>query len=73
MFSKLLVTATFALSLGGALARVQFAGVNIAGFDFGCGTDVFALLAFTPRIYLITPTGHLPSQRRLPTIAPIQL
>jgi hypothetical protein len=43
MFSKLLATSTVALSLGRALAGVQFAGVNIAGFDFGCGTDVLPL------------------------------
>lgn len=23
------------------VAGVKFAGVNIAGFDFGCGTDVY--------------------------------
>ncbi len=41
MFSKLLAGSTIALSLGHALAAgVAWGGVNIAGFDFGCVTDV---------------------------------
>ena len=42
MFSK--VIAGSILALYGALVSssgVQFAGINIAGFDFGCGTDVY--------------------------------
>lgn len=30
----------WALSVGYALAGVQYGGVNIAGFDFGCETSV---------------------------------
>lgn len=40
MFSKILAGTTVALSVGKAVAGVSWAGVNIAGFDFGCGTDV---------------------------------
>ncbi len=41
MFSKLFAGSIVALNIAGTLAAgVQFAGVNIAGFDFGCGTDV---------------------------------
>ena len=39
MISELLATTIVAVGLGRALARIQFTGVNIAGFDFGCGTD----------------------------------
>ena len=43
MFSKTLLASTvLALSTTHALAAgVKFAGVNIAGFDFGCTTDVY--------------------------------
>ncbi|KAL8998498.1 MAG: hypothetical protein Q9169_002441 [Polycauliona sp. 2 TL-2023] len=39
MRSALLAGATLALTVGQALAGVQYAGVNIAGFDFGCTTN----------------------------------
>lgn len=40
MFSNLLAGSMLALNVGGTLAAVSWAGVNIAGFDFGCATDV---------------------------------
>ena len=41
MFSKYLAGSILALNVANTLAAgVQFAGVNIAGFDFGCITDV---------------------------------
>lgn len=41
--SKLLAGLIVALNIGQALADgVKFAGVNIAGFDFNCGSDVLA-------------------------------
>ena len=41
MLSKYLAGSMLALNVANTLAAgVQFAGVNIAGFDFGCGTDV---------------------------------
>ncbi|MCJ1387675.1 hypothetical protein MMC18_000518 [Xylographa bjoerkii] len=39
MFFKFLVGSIVAVNLGIVLADVQFKGVNIAGFDFGCSTD----------------------------------
>ena len=41
MLSKYLAGSMLALNVANTLAAgVQFAGVNIAGFDFGCTTDV---------------------------------
>ena len=41
MLSKYLAGSMLALNVANTLAAgVQFAGVNIAGFDFGCVTDV---------------------------------
>ena len=42
MFSKIvLASSVLALGIPQALAAgVKYAGVNIAGFDFGCSTDV---------------------------------
>ena len=41
MLSKYLTGSMLALNVANTLAAgVQFAGVNIAGFDFGCVTDV---------------------------------
>lgn len=50
MFSKaVLASSVLALGISQALAAgVQFAGVNIAGFDFGCGTDVCLILITLP-------------------------
>ncbi|MCJ1436795.1 hypothetical protein MMC27_006177 [Xylographa pallens] len=39
MFSAFLVGSIVAVNLGSVLATIQFTGVNIAGFDFGCSTD----------------------------------
>ncbi|KAL8939154.1 MAG: hypothetical protein Q9216_003508, partial [Gyalolechia sp. 2 TL-2023] len=39
MRSLLLACTTLALSVGQTLAAVEFGGVNIAGFDFGCTTN----------------------------------
>ena len=40
-FSKLLAGSIVAFSAAWTVAAgVKFAGVNIAGFDFGCSTDV---------------------------------
>jgi len=52
MFSKLLAGSIIALNVASTLtAGVQFAGVNIAGFDFGCGTDVCSTFHSTSRRY----------------------
>ena len=59
MFSKLIASSIFALSLGRALAGVQFAGVNIAGFDFSCGTDVLLSLFREPKSLLMACPGYL--------------
>lgn len=40
MLSKLLAGSIVALSLSKAVAAVSWKGVNVAGFDFGCGVDV---------------------------------
>lgn len=44
MLSKLLAVVVFMLSLSKALAECRLKGVNIAGFDFGCSSDVRFLL-----------------------------
>lgn len=44
MYSALLAGTIWALSVGHALAAVQYGGVNIAGFDFGCEISVRAQL-----------------------------
>ena len=36
-----------------AIAKVQFAGVNIAGCDFGCNNDVSASLVCLPFALLL--------------------
>ena len=49
-----------------AAANVQFAGVNIAGFDFGCSTDVhhthILFLQICHLMPFLTPThrAHVP-------------
>ena len=43
MLSKLLAGSIAALSLSRAFAAVSWRGVNLAGFEFGCGTDVCVL------------------------------
>ncbi len=46
MFSKLLAGFIVGLNLEHALAEgVKFAGVNIAGFDFNCGSDVLSSIS----------------------------
>lgn len=50
MFSKLLAGSIVALSLSRVFAAVYWKGVNVAGFDFGCGTDV-CVLYFTALVY----------------------
>ena len=40
MRSTLLAGAILVVAVGHALAAVDYAGVNIAGFDFGCVTTV---------------------------------
>lgn len=42
MLSTLLAIATLAPAIIPVAANVQYAGVNIAGFDFGCSTDVIS-------------------------------
>lgn len=45
MYSKRFAGSILALSAGKALAGgVQWAGVNVAGMDFGCDTTVGAFL-----------------------------
>ncbi|MCJ1291381.1 Endoglucanase EG-II [Xylographa carneopallida] len=39
MLNKLSSIVAASALLGSAYAKVKYAGVNIAGFDFGCGTD----------------------------------
>ena len=53
MFSQnLLASSVLALSFTQALAAgVQYAGVNIAGFDFGCSTDVRLNISFPEEIF----------------------
>lgn len=45
MRSRLLACTTWVLAVGHALAGVQYGGVNVAGFDFGCTTNVRMPLA----------------------------
>lgn len=62
MFLKLLAGSILALSIASALAAgVQFAGVNIAGFDFGCGTDVRFITPNCTLVGLTCLVGNLPS------------
>lgn len=57
---------------------VKFAGVNIAGFDFGCGTDVYPSLfssLYKPMTFFNIdrfPTGHLHPLLRRPAPRPVQ-
>lgn len=49
--SKLLAGSIVAFGAARTVAAgVQFAGVNIAGFDFGCSTDVHHPHILFPRI-----------------------
>lgn len=43
MYSKLLAGSIVALSMNKAFAAVFWKGVNLAGFEFGCGIDVRVL------------------------------
>lgn len=50
MLFKLSSITAIVLSLNGARAIVQYSGVNIAGFDFGCSSDVSILPSVTMMI-----------------------
>lgn len=50
MLFKLSSITAIVLSLNGARAIVQYSGVNIAGFDFGCSSDVSILSSVTTMI-----------------------
>lgn len=52
MRSALLAGSIWALSVSQVLAGVQYGGVNIAGFDFGCEIDVQAPLLLSPQLQL---------------------
>lgn len=60
MIAKILGVVTVALSLGKALAEVQLKGVNIAGFEFGCVTNVSLLLK---HLFLTTNMSRAPVSR----------
>ena len=54
--SKLLAGSIVAFGAARTVAAgVKFAGVNIAGFDFGCSTDVHHTHILLPQIYYLTP------------------
>lgn len=61
MLFKLLPVVTLILAAKEVLAVVKFKGVNIAGFDFGCYTNVI----FFPQglFFELTRLGHLYSSR----------
>lgn len=65
MFSKsLLASSVLALGIPQALAAgVKFAGVNIAGFDFGCVTDVCPIAAPSTPTLITRYRAHVPSPR----------
>lgn len=50
MRSSVCAAAVLAFSVGYATAGVQYGGVNIAGFDFGC--------AITVSCNFVTPAEH---------------
>ena len=54
--SKLLAGSIVAFGAARTVAAgVQFAGVNIAGFDFGCSTDVHHTHILFLQIYRLMP------------------
>ena len=75
MYTKLSAGSILALSAGKALAGgVQWAGVNMAGMDFGCDTTVGHLytILFSKKDNLMNSTGKMCSRKSRRSPPPIQ-
>lgn len=68
MLSNYLTGLIFALNIASTLAAgVQFAGVNIAGFDFGCTIDVRLGHSLLPCCTWLTINHRAPAHHQVST------